>query len=182
MPRIYLSPSVQEFNEYVGGGSEEYYMNLLADAMEPYLIASGIEFVRNSPEQSLTQIINDSNAGNFDLHLALHSNAAPPSLAGKLQGTDVYYYDGSYWGEALANIIANNFQNIYPNPNAVKTVPTTTLRELRRTYAPAVLIEVAYHDNPEDAQWIRDNLDVIARNIVQSLTDYFGIPFVEPAM
>lgn len=32
-PNIYLSPSVQDFNEYIIGGSEEYYMNLIADAM-----------------------------------------------------------------------------------------------------------------------------------------------------
>ena len=36
MPRIYLSPSTQEFNPYVSGdGNEEQYMNLIADAMEP---------------------------------------------------------------------------------------------------------------------------------------------------
>ena len=32
MPIIYLSPSTQEFNPYYGGGNEEYYMNLIADA------------------------------------------------------------------------------------------------------------------------------------------------------
>ena len=35
MPSIYLSPSTQEYNPYYGGGNEEYYMNLVADAMEP---------------------------------------------------------------------------------------------------------------------------------------------------
>ena len=44
MPNIYLSPSTQEFNPYAGGGNEEQYMNLIADAMEPYLAASGIRF------------------------------------------------------------------------------------------------------------------------------------------
>ena len=48
MPSIYLSPSTQEFNPYVGGGNEEEYMNLLADAIEPYLAASGIRYVRNA--------------------------------------------------------------------------------------------------------------------------------------
>ena len=43
MPKIYLSPSTQEYNPYVtGNGSEEYFMNLVADAMEPYLLANGI--------------------------------------------------------------------------------------------------------------------------------------------
>ena len=42
MPRIYLSPSLQEYNPFYGGGSEEEVMNLIADAMEPYLRSTGI--------------------------------------------------------------------------------------------------------------------------------------------
>lgn len=34
MPNIYLSPSLQPYNEYVNGGSEQYHMNILADNME----------------------------------------------------------------------------------------------------------------------------------------------------
>lgn len=49
MPNLFLSPSTQEYNEYITGGNEEYYTNLIADAMEPYLRASGITFTRNDP-------------------------------------------------------------------------------------------------------------------------------------
>lgn len=53
MPRIYLSPSTQDWNPYVdGSGSEEYWMNLLADTLEPYLYANTISFVRNTPEMT----------------------------------------------------------------------------------------------------------------------------------
>ena len=180
MPTIFLSPSAQQFNPYVTGtGSEELYMNLLADAMEPYLRSTGIQYVRNNPEDTLSQIIAQSNAGNYDLHLALHSNAAPESLAGRLQGTDVYYYTPSTEGRRAAEIIADNFKNIALEPSLVRAIPTTTLAELRRTRAPSVLIEVAYHDNLTEANWIIDNLQVIARNLVQSLAEYFGIPFIE---
>lgn len=68
MPRVYLSPSLQEYNLYVNGGTEEEITNLIADAMEPYLLASGIEFTRNRPEMSLGEAIAASNAGNYDLH------------------------------------------------------------------------------------------------------------------
>ena len=45
MPIIYLSPSTQEKNMYVtGSGSEEYWMNRLADAMIPYLNSCGIRY------------------------------------------------------------------------------------------------------------------------------------------
>lgn len=71
MPKIFLSPSTQEWNEYVTGGTEEQYMNLLADRMEPYLRSSGISYVRNDPARNVNGAIADSNAGNYDVHLAL---------------------------------------------------------------------------------------------------------------
>ncbi len=179
MPRIYLSPSLQEGNPTVLGISEEELMNRVADAMEPYLRSNGIEFTRNRPDMTLSQVIVESNQGNYDLHLALHSNASPESLAGRLRGTDVYYYEPSAAGRQAATVLANHFKEIYPDPSLVKAVPTTSLAEVSRTRAPAVLMELAYHDNLEDAQWLADNIDAIARNIVQGLDIYFGLPFVD---
>ena len=50
MPRIFLSPSTQEYNPYItGNGSEEYFMNRIADAMEPYLLTNTIRFLPFSP-------------------------------------------------------------------------------------------------------------------------------------
>lgn len=49
MPFLFLSPSTQEFNPYVTEGNEEYWMNQLADRMEPYLYTSGINVTRNNP-------------------------------------------------------------------------------------------------------------------------------------
>ena len=179
VPVIYLSPSTQEFNPYSGGGNEEFYMNLVADAMEPYLVASGIQFVRNTPDMTAATSIAASNAGNYDLHLALHSNAVGSGNP-TVRGSEVYYYPTSVNGKRLADIIADNLQVIYPLPDKVKTVPTTRLGEVAKVKAPAVLVELAYHDNPEDADWIRNNIDEIARSLVFSLTEYFGIPFNMP--
>ena len=181
MPSIYLSPSTQEFNNYYdGSGSEEYYMNLIADAMEPYLIASGISFTRNNPYNTLSQAIAESNAGNYDLHLALHSNASPDRLSGQLSGADFYYYTRSRRGRDAATVLADNYMSIYPNPRAVRTVPTTTLAEVVRTKAPAVLAELAYHDNPADAEWLKKNIDEIAKNLVQGVAEFLGVLFVSP--
>lgn len=177
MPIIYLSPSTQEFNPYSGGGNEEQYMNLIADRMEPYLAASGIRFVRNTPDMTAASSIRASNEGNYDLHFALHSNA---SSTGNVRGAEAYYYPSSGNGKRFAEIVARNLQLIYPLPNGTKIVPTTSLGEVSRTKAPSVLVEIAYHDNPQDAQWIRENIDAIAENLVLSLTEYFGIPFNTP--
>lgn len=181
MPSIYLSPSTQDKNMYVdGSGSEEYYMNLIADALVPYLVSNGIRYERNTPDMTAGSSVAASNAGNFDVHLALHSNAAAGERSGLVQGSDVFYYPNSREGKRLADIVAENLKVIYPNPNLVKTVATTRLGEVRNTKAPSVLIEFAFHDNPEDAAWIEDNIDLIARNVALSLTEYFGIPLAEP--
>ena len=179
MPSVFLSPSTQEWNKYINGGSEEEYMNIVADRMEPYLRSSGIEYVRNDPARNVTGAISDSNAGNFDVHLALHTNAGGGDFAGKLRGIDVYYSPYSSRSSQLAAITANNFEYIYPDPEKVDIRPTTSLGEVSMTRAVAVLAEIGYHDNYSDAEWIKSNLTEIAISLVQSLCDYFGIPFVE---
>ena len=179
MPVIYLSPSTQEGNYYVTGGTEEQYMNQLADAMIPYLDASGIRYTRNSPGMTAASSIAASNAGNYDLHLALHSNAAPDDKYGSAQGAIVFYYPGSFRGQRAARIIADGLKAIYPIPNLVRAEDTTTIGEVRLVRAPSVFLELAYHDNTEDANWITQNIPAIARNLVLSLTEYFGIPFFE---
>jgi N-acetylmuramoyl-L-alanine amidase len=179
MPKIYLSPSVREYEEYINGGTEDQYMNLIADAMEPYLIASGIDFDRSRPTQTLTEIINQVNSGDYDFYLGIHSSSAPPALAGWLRGTNVYYWYGNRWGREGADIIADNLSRIYPDAEKVKSVATSTMREVRRNNAPSAVVEIIYHDNAEDVDWLKENIDEVARTLVLSLTEYFGIPFVE---
>ncbi|MFI3250809.1 MAG: N-acetylmuramoyl-L-alanine amidase [Eubacteriales bacterium] len=171
MPKIYLSPSTQEWNHYINGGTEEQYMNIIADKMEPYLTASGISFVRNTPDMTAASSIAQSNAGNYDLHFGLHSNAAGPGKEGTIRGPIVFYYPTSELGKRGAEITANNLREIYPLPNLVRTQPTTAIGEVRQVRAPSVFVELAFHDNLEDAVWIKNNLDAAARNLVLSITD-----------
>lgn len=180
MPTIYLSPSTQEYNPYVTGGNEEYYMNLIADAMEPYLTASGIGFVRNTPSMTAGSSIRASNAGTYDAHVSLHSNASAPGKEGSQRGSVVFYYPRSARSHQLADVFVSNLKSIYPIPDRVQALPTTAIGEVTRTTAPAVLLELAYHDNTQDATWIQENISAIARNLVLSLTEYFGLPFIEP--
>lgn len=180
MPDVYLSPSTQDYNPYIIGGSEKYYMNLLADAMEPYLSSSGISYGRNDPNGNAAAAVTRGNRGNYRLYLALHSNAAPEIYEGMLRGPDVYYYPTSTQGKRAADIIANGLREIYPEPELVNTRTSTTLLELKRSKAPAVYLELAYHDNEQDARWIADNIDAIAENLVISIADFLGVQYYPP--
>ena len=180
MPKIYLSPSTQENNMYVTGGSEEYYMNLIADDMIPYLQSSGIQYTRNTKDMTAASSIKQSNSGNYGLHLAIHSNAAPEGQYGSYRGIDVYYSPKSPLGKKAAEIFARNLKTIYPLPDRVRALPTTSIGEVTQTRAPAVFLEIGYHDNRSDADWITGNIPRIAENLVLSLTEFFGIPLIPP--
>mgnify|MGYP004615025913 FL=1 len=181
MPKIFLSPSTQEYNQYItGAGSEEYFMNLLADAMEPLLLANGIQYVRNDPQGTVSTSIQQSNDGSYDFHLALHSNASGPGSEGRNRGIIAFYYPGSVNGQRAAELFASALREIYPVPDQVTTRSTTTLAEVRRTKAPSVLLEIGYHDNAADAQWIAEHINLIAQTLVKAMTEYFGLPYVYP--
>ena len=181
MPFLFLSPSTQDFNPYVTTGNEQYWMNQLADRMEPYLFASGLNVTRNDPNGSAAQSIRASNAGTYDFHLALHSNASPEALAGRQRGVDIYYFPASEEGLRMANILVDNLKPIYSLPERVRALPTVLIGEVRRTKAPSVLAEIGYHDNVEDADWLTGNLEEIAAALSEGVTEYFGLPFLTPS-
>ncbi len=156
-------------------------MNRLADALEPYLYANGIRFVRNTPDMTAASSIAQANRlGGFDFYLALHSNAAAPANAGNVRGVLVFFYPASAEGKRAADLFAANLKRVYPLPDLVRTVPTTALGEVRQPKYPANLLELGYHDNYADAAWVENNMDAIARELARSLTEYFGLPFIEP--
>ncbi len=181
MPSIYLSPSTQEWNQYVtGSGSEEYNMNLVADALEPYLRANAIYFQRNRPTMTAASSIREANRGNYDLYLALHSNGAPEDRYGEIRGIIAFYYPSSVQGRRFAELIVQQLRQIYPLPNRVNIQSTTSLGEVRQSRAPAVLVEIGYHDNYQDARWVENNTDAIAQQLARAVTEYFGLPFIYP--
>ena len=181
MPIIYLSPSTQDWNMYVtGSGSEEYNMNRLADALVPYLLSNAIQYRRNTPDMTAASSIREANSGYYDLYLALHSNAAPEGRYGEVRGIVAFYYPGSTQGRRAAELMADALREIYPLPDRVTTRATTSLGEVRQSRAPAVLLEIGYHDNRSDALWVENNMDAIARQIARALTEFFGVPFIWP--
>ena len=182
MATVFLSPSLQAFNPYVtGNGSEADFMGQLAEDMIPGLLLNGISFRRSGAGDTLQSAIDKSNAYGPDLHIALHSNASPEGMEGQMQGPEIYYFKDSDRGRQAAENIATYLAQVYPYADVVEIIPTDDeLAELKRTKAPAVYIEVGYHDNPQDAAWIEGNLQRIANAIVHGVTDYFSLPYTDP--
>jgi hypothetical protein len=177
MSTVYLNPSIQ-FQSDPGSGKEQYLLNQITEAMTPLLRVNGIKYVRSRARSTEAQVIRESNSEYYDLHLTLHLNASPANLTGRLMGTDIFYFTYGSRAKRAAEIFVDNFKLIYHNPTLVKAVPTTQIAEITKTKAPAILIKIAYYDNKEDLAWLESNIEAIARNLVESLTKYFGVPFI----
>lgn len=173
MKKVYISPSTQENNIGIGDyGTEEYQMNIIADHLIPMLERCGFSVRRNKPEMSLRQVVVDSNAWCPDAHVAIHSNA------GGGQGTEVWYYTGSVKGQKLAECLYNEVASLSPGKDrGIKN--KTNFYELSQTIAPAIIIEVGFHDYMNDALWIKDAPKQIARAIAKGICNYFEVRFKE---
>lgn len=177
---IYLSPSTQEKNIGVANyGTEEKRMNQVADVTEKVLKQHGFVVYRNKPEMTLDQVVTDSNSKKPDIHFAIHSNAS----SGNSRGCEVYCHKFGGDGEKLARAV---YSEIEPNtPSSDRGVKEgcnhygmgKPLYELAYTSAPAALIEIAYHDNKDDAVWIINNIEVIGTVIAKGILKYFDILF-----
>ena len=145
---IFLSPSAQEYNVGYGDfGTEEYRMNRIADIVERLLKEEGYTVYRNNPNEKLSAAVRKSNEIGPDIHVALHSNASGEGFSA--QGPEIFANRPDTSGDRLANAIYEEIMQIYPDPSKGRGVfYTSSLYEIVITNAPAVLLEVAFQDNP----------------------------------
>lgn len=181
MVDVYISPSVQHFNlGYDGFGSEEERMNEIADIVEYELNRHGLVTARNSPNMTLAQVVEDSNSIKPRVHVAIHSNASN----GEARGAEIYAHRFGGEGEKLARDIYPYLEMLTPTDDfgvkeGYSTFNGKGMYELRKTVSPAVLMEVAFHDNPEDSDFIINNIYEYGVAIAKGILDYFNIPYVE---
>lgn len=180
MPVLYLSTSLQASNTYVKKGDQKHIAGLIADNMIPFLQSSGIQYIRGAENSSVIPISDPINKEYYGLHLALQSKPVQAAYIEASEETNVYYYPGSANSQHAAYVIAKNLKNAFYNPEEVKTIAVTSIYELRRADTPAVLLRISYKEQSKETRWTDENISHTARTLVQSLSEYFGIPFVHP--
>lgn len=171
MPKVFISPSNQTGNTYAGIDMNEAencsaIANLLADC----LFVAGIDIKVPSPGASMSTAVRESNVYKPDLHICIHTNA----FNGKVTGTRVFTFAGSGQAYDCGRFIFDGLCRLIPDGvNAMKQRPG--LYELKKTVAPAVYVEVDFHDVPERAKWLVENRERIAHNLASSICSYFGV-------
>jgi len=119
---------------------------------------------------SLRDICSKSNEWSADLFISIHCNSAENTEA---RGAETFYCAGSESGEKLADCIQKQLVDIGMTDRGIKD---NSLYVTRNTDAPAVLVELGFISNADDALLFSSVLgrDNFARAVARGITDYIG--------
>ena len=121
---------------------------------------------------SLQARVNDANTWNADYFISIHTNAAENPAA---NGTEVYVYSQSSPAYRLAQDIQDSIVDTLGTKDLGVKI-NTSLYVLRKTSMPALLIELAFITNSEDAEFLRNDRYLFAYAIYRGILDYFNLP------
>lgn len=171
----YLSPSNQSANLGVGDyGNERDQMYLLAQEITPHLDRAGVSFHMPERTMQIAERCKESNAMEARFHFALHSNAGGE---GKARGPVAFYYsaEGKQFCEKLITALLALGQE---NNRSSNVLEWKGLYELRKTTAPACLLEVDFHDSESGVEFLTKRRSEIAEAIAKVIIEADGKQFV----
>lgn len=173
---IYISPSSQPANTYaVGNTNEQTQCRKIGAALEEALMRCGLDAVAGLDGTMYTRVA-QSNDANARLHLPIHTNA----FDGKVAGLRIMVYKMGGEAEAIAKAIMEMLAPITPGTSdGISAQPQ--LYEIANSSGICVYIEVGFHDNPQEAQWIIDHTQDIAEAICKGLCKHYGVAYVSHA-
>lgn len=171
--KIYLSPSNQDANIYaIGNTNEMIQCNIIAEAVEEYLLEHGFNVKRAPMNQDMYVTIDESNYWGADLHVPIHTNAFDGSLTG---GTLIMIYNfADTENVKAARNILDSLAPITPGSD-YPLKQRKDLHELSDIEAMSVYVECEHHDTVEGASFIINNTDKIAEAIAKGICSYYGI-------
>ena len=125
-----------------------------------------------SNSTSLQARVNMANEWPADYFISIHCNSnSNPAI----NGSEMYVYRSYTQSSWLAQHILNAVvARVGTRDNGVRLNPS--LYVLRKTTMPAVLVELAYLSNTEDAEKLRNDQSGFAWGIYNGLLSYFGLP------
>lgn len=119
---------------------------------------------------SLAARVRMANSWPANYFISIHANASPNAAA---NGTEVYiyrFYTQSNW---LAEPVLDGIvEAVGTRNNGVRANPT--LYVLKNTNMPAILTELAYITNQEDAEKLKNDQKQFAQGIYNGIMRYFG--------
>lgn len=151
-----------------GNGLKEAEVNeKVADLLEEYLLDAGIDVVGSVQDDDLRYVCASANQSYADVFVSIHCNSATNSLA---RGTETFICPQSYRARPIANFVQAQIVNALGTLN--RGVKEANFYVLTKTDMPAILVELAFISNEDDAELLRTKVDDFARAVARGITDY----------
>ncbi len=140
------------------------------------LLASGARVLMTRTTDTypdLDQRCELANKEKADLFVSVHANIAPNSDA--VQGIEIFYKGGTVASANLARTLIGAMARVTDSPNRGAKVDPRGLRVLENTKMPAVLVELGFLSNAEEAQRLttREYQEVMARALHDGVAQYW---------
>lgn len=120
---------------------------------------------------SLTTRVRQANLWGADLFISLHTNAAENSSA---TGSEALIYS---YGSTVAYDVARDILARMTSLTGLRNrgvIERPGLYVLRRTQMPAVLVEMGFITNPNDAELMNESPQLFARGIYEGVLNYYN--------
>ncbi len=131
-----------------------------------------------SVSTSLSERVNGANSWGADYFVSLHTNA---SVNPQASGTEVLVYSRSSPAYELARSVLEQLR-LSTGLRSRGVVTRPGLYVLRRTAMPAILVEMGFITNPEDASLMVNSPELFAQGIADGIIDYVrrSVPSFSP--
>ncbi len=171
--KLYYSPSSQPENKYaVGNTNEQEQCRKIAKKCAEASIRCGFDAMAGLSGTMYTRVA-ESNAWGADAHIPIHTNGFDGNVAG-FRG---FYYKAGGAGHKLVAAIEDTVAPITPGTSdGLSAQPK--LYEVYASNAPCAYLELGFHDNPVEAQYIIDHTDDLAESIVKGVCKHYGVAYV----
>ena len=127
--------------------------------------------IGSSNSTSLRLRVEDANSWGADWFLSLHTNAATQPSA---TGSEAFVYSKPSAAANLAEDILASMSD-YTGLRNRGVFSRTGLYVLRRTQMPAILLELGFITNANDAALMSEQPELFARGIYEGILNYFGL-------
>ena len=167
-----------------GNGLREQDINYEVGILTAQLLAADpnyeVRLSRPTPEtslgttnaESLALRVTDANNWGADYFISIHANASTITSA---SGSEAFVYSSFSPAYGLAQDILQNMsattgladRGVFIRPS---------LYVLRKTRMPALLLELGFITNPDDARLMNEHPEYFAQGIYNGIREYFGTP------
>ena len=140
--------------------------------------ADYIQHDKPKTKNYLKEQVDKANAmGNYDCVVQIHFNAGSSDPNSNTTGTETYYRTSG--GKAYSDRVNAKLSTLFKNRGSKKDA--RGLYWLKNTRCPAILIEVCFVDDKDDADIYLNNIDKVAQLIAEGIADKDISNKVEPA-